>query len=111
MELNEFQNRCLRTAQTDVPNQERLLIAVLGLTGEAGELANKLKKMYGHGHPFDAEVLADEASDCAWYISEIAWVLGYSLEEIAQMNIEKLKKRYPDGFSTEASIQRVDTHD
>jgi NTP pyrophosphatase (non-canonical NTP hydrolase) len=58
------------------------------------------------GHPLNREKLIDEASDCFWYLAAIASGLDIPLEEIALHNIEKLKKRYPDGFDATKSLNR-----
>ena len=78
----------------------------MGLCGEAGEAIDLVKKHLAQGHVLDKERLAKELGDIAWYLAETAHVLGYSLEEILQMNIDKLQKRYPNGFSVEQSINR-----
>ena len=65
-----------------------------------------VKKHLSQGHPLDLEALAKELGDVAWYLAETAYVLGYPLEEIFRMNLEKLSARYPDGFSTERSLHR-----
>lgn len=105
--MNIYQSMAERTAQIDRPQQERLMNAILGLCGEAGELANKFKKMTYHGHDFDAAALIDESGDCLWYISEIASALNFPLSSVGQVNIQKLKRRYPDGFSEVASKERT----
>ena len=66
-----------------------------------------LKKYLFQGHELDKEHLAEELGDVAWYLSVAADALGYSLQEIFKMNIEKLRERYPDGFEEERSINRV----
>jgi NTP pyrophosphatase (non-canonical NTP hydrolase) len=71
-----------------------------------GELANKAKKVMWHGHAFDETEFVDELGDCLWYFSEIATTLGLDLSDIAEFNIDKLKSRYPEGFSEEASVNR-----
>jgi len=65
-----------------------------------------VKKHLAQGHPLDKEKLAKELGDIAWYLAETAHSIGYSLEDILQMNIDKLKARYPEGFDSERSILR-----
>src|SRR3989344_3816453 len=96
MELNGFQKRALEFAV--YPNQgNNLPYAVLGLCGEAGEVAEKLKKLIrDHDGKLDDEYrekMAKELSDVLWYVSTTARELGYSLDEIGEMNIEKLLSR------------------
>lgn len=78
----------------------------MGLNGEAGEAIDLLKKHIFQDHELDVEHLAKELGDIAWYLAISADAIGYSLEKIFQMNIEKLEKRYPDGFDSERSMHR-----
>ena len=88
-------------------NERDVLInGVMGLCGESGEAIDIVKKHLAQGHPLDREKLAKELGDIAWYLAETAYAIGYPLEEILQMNIDKLKARYPEGFSSENSINR-----
>ena len=80
----------------------------MGTNGEAGEVEDEIKKFAFQGHELNREKVAKELGDVMWYISQLARVLGYTLEEIAQMNVEKLIKRYPSGFKSEDSLKRVD---
>lgn len=84
----------------------RLLEGLIGLNGEAGEASDILKKALFQGHKLDREHIAKELGDVAWYLALSADAIGYSLDEIFQMNIEKLKERYPDGFEEDKSIHR-----
>ena len=88
-------------------NEARLAIAGLGLAGEAGEVADEIKKVIGHGHKLDEDKLIKEIGDVLWYAAEMCSALGVSLDYVAKKNIEKLKARYPEGFSRERSINRV----
>ena len=83
-----------------------MIIAALGLAGEAGEFANMVKKLTAHGHNISTTELADELGDVLWYLAEAATACGISLNEIAQQNVDKLRSRYPDGFSEERSRNR-----
>ena len=104
--LNEYQNFANRTSGAGEEDERRQIIAALGLAGEAGEFANLIKKLAAHGHSIKKETLADELGDVLWYLAEAATASSLSLEEIASQNINKLKERYPDGFSQEKSINR-----
>lgn len=108
MELNEYHKLAMRTANRELPWLERYTNAALGLAGEAGEVCDHLKKHVHHGHPFDREAAKKELGDLLWYVTQGADALGCTLEEIAQGNIDKLRRRYPDGFSSEASMARAD---
>ncbi len=104
--LNEYQALAARTAGAGGGDDRRLIIAALGLAGEAGEFANLVKKRTAHGHDIPDEKLADELGDVLWYIAEAATSCGISLDDLARQNVEKLRRRYPDGFSRERSRNR-----
>ena len=107
MTINEYQTAALRTAQTDkLTARELLLNSALGLCGESGEVADLLKKYHFQGHDLDFEHIAKELGDISWYLAVGAYAIGYDLETILQMNVDKLKARYPDGFSTDRSLHR-----
>jgi NTP pyrophosphatase (non-canonical NTP hydrolase) len=97
MRLNDYQRKAESTAV--YPDEYRILYPTLGLAGEAGEVADKVKKVYRDGEPsmFHKEELAKELGDVLWYISILARDLGYSLEYVAQMNIDKLEDRMSRG--------------
>lgn len=101
----EFQEKAMRTAAAS-DSGALLLNGVMGLNGEAGECIDIMKKYLFQGHELDKEKLMDELSDVLWYAAVTASGLGVSLDEVMQHNVEKLKKRYPDGFDKERSIHR-----
>lgn len=108
MTINEYQEACLRTEPpaAKISETTRLENGLMGLNGEAGEAIDILKKFLFQGHELDKKHLARELGDVAWYLAVSADALGYYLEDIFQMNIDKLKARYPDGFSEELSRNR-----
>lgn len=110
MTPNEYQEACLRTEPTNVKFSEitRIENGLMGLCGEAGEAMDILKKFLFQGHSLDKKHLAKELGDVAWYLAVSADALGISLEDIFQMNIDKLKARYPDGFDADCSINRAE---
>lgn len=108
MNLNEYQQLAARTIGRDRTHQQQLANAALGLAGEAGEVADTMKKHLFHGFPLDREALVKELGDCMWYIAMFATELGIGLDEIGNTNIEKLRRRYPDGFSEERSQNRTE---
>ena len=108
MEINEYQQLALRTLNPALDGKDVLINGVMGLCGESGEAIDIVKKHLAQGHPLDREKLAKELGDIAWYLAETAHAIGYPLEEILQMNIDKLRARYPDGFSSERSMERND---
>lgn len=108
MTINEYQSLAMRTASgMNYEHHGLLLNGALGLCGEAGEVADIVKKATFQGHELDVEHIAKELGDVCWYIAVSATAIGCDLETIMKMNIEKLKKRYPDGFDAERSQHRA----
>ena len=93
--LNEYQQHALETAI--YPDERRIIYPTLGLTGEAGEVADKVKKVIRDGHeeftPEKRLEIVKEIGDVLWYCATLSRDLGYELEEVAQMNVEKLRSR------------------
>lgn len=106
MELNEYQRLAQRTCNMTSRPSDKIENGILGMCGEAGECADLLKKYFYQGHDFDREKLAEELGDVLWYIAEGAEGLGFTLEDIAARNVQKLRGRYPEGFDPERSIHR-----
>ena len=105
MTANEYQQLALRTAGTN-EDVDLMVNGVMGLAGESGECVDLLKKHMFQGHGLDMHHLAKELGDVAWYLAVTAHAIGYTLEEVFQMNVDKLKARYPDGFSEDRSKNR-----
>jgi NTP pyrophosphatase (non-canonical NTP hydrolase) len=101
MTLDEYQREAMRTA-----GNGDLAIWALGVAGEAGEVADMVKKIVGHGHPMDREKLVKELGDVLWYVAVLADKIGAPLREVAVANMAKLRARYPDGFSEARSLNR-----
>ena len=108
MKVSEYQKLAMTTLNPALSEREILLNGVMGLCGESGEAIDIVKKHLFHGHELDREKLIKELGDVAWYLAETATALGVDLEEILRTNIEKLKKRYPEGFDSERSIRRTE---
>lgn len=108
MQFDEYQRLALRTMRPNQERSQRLANFALGLTGEAGETGDSIKKMVFHDHPFDPDKIRDELGDVLWYLAALASTCDLSLDEIADHNLAKLMRRYPQGFSTHDSLQRVD---
>lgn len=106
MTINEYQKLAMTTLNKELSKKDILINGVMGLCGESGEAIDIVKKHLAQGHELDREHLIKELGDIAWYIAETATALDVELEDVFAQNIEKLKKRYPDGFSTEKSIHR-----
>ena len=108
MEINEYQKLAMVTLNKNLDKKEILTNSVMGLCGESGEACDIVKKHLFHGHELDRESLIKELGDVAWYLAEAAIALDINLDEVFERNIEKLKKRYPEGFSEERSISRTE---
>ena len=108
MTINEYQNLALRTLNPELEKKDVLINGVMGLCGESGEAIDIVKKWLAQGHELDREKLARELGDIAWYLAETAAAIDVPLEDIFQANIEKLRRRYPQGFSAEKSVNRTE---
>lgn len=106
MTVNEYQKLAMTTLNPELSQKDVLINSVMGLCGESGEAIDIVKKWLAHGHALDKEHLKKELGDIAWYLAEAATALDVSLEEIFRANIDKLKKRYPEGFTSADSINR-----
>ena len=106
MQVNEYQELAMTTLNPELSKKDVLINSVMGLCGESGEAIDIVKKWLAQGHELDKEKLAKELGDIAWYLAETAYALEIPLEDILQGNIDKLAKRYPEGFSSERSINR-----
>ena len=108
LQLNEYQKLANRTANIiyGVDTNKRFANFGMGLAGEAGEVCDYLKKVVFHGHEYDEQKLCLELGDALWYIATIATNAGMKLSDVAYENVNKLRQRYPMGFSQEKSINR-----
>lgn len=107
--FDEYSRAALRTAKEQTP-EERMAEAVLGIAGEAGEIADYYKKHKFQGHELDTAALIGEIGDVLWYLNLLASAIDTPLGHVAQENIAKLKARYPEGFSNEKSINRAENN-
>ena len=104
----EYQEKAMFFRNPEMTKENGLINSVMGLCGEAGEAIDHVKKVRFHGHALNRDYLCKELGDIAWYLAEAAWALDLSLDEIFEMNIQKLSNRYPQGFSIERSIHRAE---
>ena len=105
--FDEYQELARRTQAEGLSREERLNHAVFGLSSEAGEVAGILQKVY-QGHEPDRDHLIKELGDCLWMIAEACDALTIPMGQVAQINIDKLRARYPDGFDADHSLHRKD---
>jgi NTP pyrophosphatase (non-canonical NTP hydrolase) len=109
VDFDTYQRLASRTANTSLPPRERLANCALGLVGEAGEIADFIKKHLYQGHPLDVARAMKELGDLLWYVQATCGELGQKMNTAAEGNIAKLEQRYPDGqFSPVHSQQRTD---
>lgn len=114
MNPNEYQQAAARTLidgpDFDITPREIMIIwNAVGLAGEAGEIADLVKKGIFHQHGLVTAKVQEELGDLMWYVAALCTKLDISLETVMRDNIAKLEKRYPSGYSSEASKARVDT--
>ena len=105
MTLNDYQKAAERTSG-NLTSWDKVRNGCYGLNGEAGECIDILKKTEFQGHAFDPMKMVDELGDVLWYVAQLATGLGVTLEYVAQHNVDKLKKRYPEGFDPDRSVHR-----
>lgn len=108
MYANDYQSlagRTIRTMNDELDRKELELHALCGMVGEVGEIHSIYQKHF-QGHEFDKEEIKKEVGDLLWFIAEYCTIMGWSLGDVMDLNIEKLMKRYPDGFDAERSVHR-----
>lgn len=106
MNANDYQDQALRTANlNDGDKKLRLSNWALGISGEAGEIAEHIKKQIHHGKAMSDPELAKEMGDLLWYVAVLAAEIGYPLEHVMNLNVAKLKARYPEGFELGGGIR------
>ena len=108
MTINEYQSLAMTTLNPDLSKKDVLINGVMGLCGESGEAIDIVKKWLAQGHELDQEKLAKELGDICWYLAETATALDLNLEDIMAANIDKLRKRYPQGFDSARSVNRTE---
>ena len=105
--LCRYQEESSRTLPTEQTKESRLTSAV-GLCGEAGEVADYIKKIEAHGHDLSGNKMVEEIGDVLWYLAAVCTYYNLSLNDAAVLNIKKLRARYPNGYSHKASRERRD---
>ena len=106
MDVNEYQKSAMTTLNPTLDRKDVLINSVMGLCGESGEAIDIVEKWLMQGHDLDKEHLIKELGDIAWYLAEAATALDVPLGTVLQGNLDKLRQRFPNGFSTEASVHR-----
>lgn len=98
----EYQEKAMKYRYSE----DNLVTSILGMCGESGECADMYKKHAFQGHDFEVEDFLLELGDVLWYVASACENLGTNLDEVMKKNLNKLAKRYPNGYSHEASINR-----
>ena len=106
MEINEYQKKAMEFLNPQLNEKDILINGVMGLCGEAGEVIDIVKKHLAQCHELNKDKIIEELGDVLWYVAEVAYVLNVKLEDVFTLNIEKLSKRYKNGFSVSESINR-----
>ena len=106
---NEYQELAMKTNSHDKAHFTDMVDnSVYGIIGELGEVVDQIKKSRFQGHELDKAHLKEELGDTLWYITQMCSAFNFDLDDIMEININKLKKRYPEGkFDVERSINRT----
>jgi NTP pyrophosphatase (non-canonical NTP hydrolase) len=105
MNATTYQAKATATARVGTLKDSSCMSA-MGLAGEAGEVVDLLKKHHFHGHDLDCDKLADELGDVLWYVADLCKTHGLDMGAVMARNLDKLARRYPEGFSQERSRNR-----
>lgn len=108
MDFDMYQTE-VRTTREYETSDRLLMLAALGIAGEGGEVVNLIKEAEFHDRGLDKNKVAGELGDLLWYLSTMADAIGWTLDQVAAFNVDKLRARYPDGFDSERSQNRAKT--
>ena len=103
---NEYQVLAARTINKDLTDEGQARHALHGMVGEIGELHSIYQKLY-QGHKCDGEHAKKELGDLMWFIAEYCTAMNWNLDDVMQLNIDKLRARYPEGFDADHSLHRA----
>lgn len=105
MDMNLYQTLAARTINKNLYPEQMAMHALHGMSGETGEIHSLYQKSY-QGHEIDPAHLKKELGDLLWFVAEYCTAMGWTLEDVAQNNIDKLLNRYPKGFDAQHSLHR-----
>lgn len=105
MRMNEYQDLAARTINTNLDSWQMSFHALHGMVGEIGEIHSLYQKTY-QGHEMKSAHIKKELGDLLWFVAEYCTAMGWDLDDVARMNIDKLKARYPEGFDADKSLHR-----
>ena len=107
-DLDMFQEEALRSMRNDLPYEAICSNMCMGLAGETGETVDIFKKHIYQGKDLDINDVIEEIGDILWYIANLCNVNKITMKECMESNVEKLRKRYPNGFSIKDALERAD---
>ena len=110
-DLDVFQEEALRCMRNDLPYELICSNMCMGLAGETGETVDIFKKHIYQGKDLDINDVIEEIGDILWYIANLCNVNKITMKECMESNVEKLRKRYPNGFSIKDALERADKND
>jgi NTP pyrophosphatase (non-canonical NTP hydrolase) len=107
MTFDTFQSESARTRPQTLSPREQVLVFALGLAGESGEVCDLIKKWARQGPDatLDSLEVKHEIGDVLWYVAQLALACGLSLEDVAMGNLDKLRRRYPGGFTPDGGVR------
>ena len=107
MDIQEYGSYQTRLISSLGSRQADLMHMAAGISGEAGEVLDIVKKNFAYGKPLDQAHVVEEIGDCIFYINGLLWMLDVSWDEVLTTNIRKLEARYPSGtFNADHAIHR-----
>jgi NTP pyrophosphatase (non-canonical NTP hydrolase) len=106
MEYQEYQKQAARTCAKLAGNNDNNIHMILGMQTEVAELADAFKKHLAYGKPVDWVNVEEELGDLMWYIANFCNINDIDLEQVMQINIDKLRARYPEKFTQENALNR-----
>ena len=107
MEFDTYKLQAMRTAKP-MDFDDDLMHAALGLSGESGEFSDAIKKYLVYGKQLDRDNAIEELGDIFWYLALACNALDVPMSQVAQINIDKLAKRYPEKYSDRLASERLD---
>jgi NTP pyrophosphatase (non-canonical NTP hydrolase) len=107
LKANEYQQLACVTKNKKLNTPDSIANYSMGIAGESGELVDYIKKYLYHGHDFDLDHVRKELGDVLWYVAVLADTVGIPLDQVMEHNINKLRARFPEGFSEAASRNRT----
>jgi len=111
MQLSDYQTAALRTLNQALSAEEQLVDAAAGLAEEAGEVLGVVRKHRFQGRALDRAAITEELGDVLWCLAALSAGLGLSLDDVARANLEKIRRRHPDGLNAPPAIGRSGAED